>query len=38
MLQPLAKPGRSNWLRRMSYTEWFADEIQEQWKRIRGKL
>lgn len=38
MLEPLAKPGRSNWLRRMSYTEWFADEIQEQWKRIRGKL
>ena len=36
--QWLSKPERSNWLNRMSYIEWFADEIGEQWTRIRAKL
>jgi hypothetical protein len=34
----LSKPDRHNWLNRMSYTEWFADEIDVQWNRIRAKL
>ena len=34
----LSKPDRNNWLNRMSYTEWFADEIGSQWLRIREKL
>jgi len=34
----LSKPDRHNWLNRMSYTEWFADEIGVQWSRIRNKL
>jgi hypothetical protein len=38
MLEPLAKPDRNNWINRISYTEWLADEIGEQWLRIREKL
>ena len=34
----LSKPDRHNWLNRMTYTEWFADEIGLQWNRIRAKL
>jgi hypothetical protein len=34
----LSKPDRHNWLNRMTYTEWFADEIDVQWNRIRAKL
>ena len=34
----LSKPDRHQWLNRMSYTEWFADEIDMQWKRIRSRL
>jgi len=34
----LSKPDRHNWLNRMTYTEWFADEIGIQWNRIRAKL
>ena len=34
----LSKPDRHNWLNRMTYTEWFADEIHIQWNRIRSKL
>jgi len=34
----LSKPDRTNWINRMSYTEWFADEIGIQWLRIREKL
>ena len=34
----LSKPDRHNWLNRMSYTEWFADEIHIQWSRIRDHL
>ena len=34
----LSKPDRHNWLNRMTYTEWFADEIDVQWNRIRNKL
>ena len=34
----LSKPDRHNWLNRMTYTEWFADEIHIQWSRIRDHL
>jgi len=34
----LSKPDRHVWLSRMTYTEWFADEIGVQWNRIRAKL
>ena len=34
----LSKPDRHNWLNRMTYTEWFADEIHIQWSRLRGHL
>ena len=34
----LSKPDRHNWLNRMSYTEWFADEIHIQWSRIRDHI
>ena len=34
----LSKPDRHVWLSRMTYTEWFADEIGVQWNRIRNKL
>ena len=34
----LSKPDRHNWLNRMSYTEWYADEIHTQWNRIRAHL
>ena len=34
----LSKPSRHVWLNRMSYIEWFADEIGVQWNRIRAKL
>ena len=34
----LSKPDRHVWLNRMTYTEWFADEIGVQWNRIRNKL
>ena len=34
----LSKPDRANWLNKMSYTEWFPDEIGTQWLRLREKL
>ena len=34
----LSKPDRANWLNKMSYIEWFPDEIGIQWNRIREKL
>ena len=34
----LSKPDRANWLNKMSYIEWFPDEIGTQWLRIREKL
>ncbi|MBL6771308.1 MAG: hypothetical protein ISQ22_08065 [Rhizobiales bacterium] len=34
----LSKPDRHNWLNRMTYTEWFADEIHLQWSRIRDHI
>jgi hypothetical protein len=34
----LQYPNRSEWLKRLSFIEWFADEIDVQWKRIRSKL
>jgi len=34
----LSKPDRANWLNKMSYIEWFPDEIGIQWNRIRAKL
>ena len=34
----LSKPDRHNWLNRMTYTEWFADEIHIQWSRIRDHI
>ena len=38
MTTPLAMPDRNNWMKRISYVEWFADEIDVQWRRIRAKL
>ena len=34
------KPDRQNWAYKLSYTEWFADEIAEgkPWKRIKKRL
>jgi len=34
----LSKPDRANWLNKMSYIEWFPDEIGTQWIRLREKL
>jgi len=34
----LIRPDRYDWLCKMSYSEWFPDEIDQQWKRIRSKL
>lgn len=34
----LSKCERHYWLRRISYTEWFADEIDVQWRRLRSRL
>ena len=34
----LSKPDRANWLNKMSYTEWFPDEIGTQWLRLREKI
>ena len=34
----LSKPDRPNWLNKISYTEWFPDEIGTQWLRLREKL
>ena len=33
-----SNPYRHNWINRMTYTEWFADEIDIQWHRIRAKI
>ncbi len=35
-----SKPDRQNWANKLSYTEWFADEISEgiPWKRIKQRL
>ena len=33
-----SKPYRHIWLKRLCYTEWFADEIDVQWNRIREKI
>ena len=34
----LSKPERHVWLNRLCYVEWHADEIGQQWQRIRNKL
>lgn len=34
----LNKSDRHDWLCKLSYCEWFSDEISTQWKRIRSKL
>ena len=34
----LNKPNRQEWLNRLCYTEWYADEIHTQWHRIRNCL
>jgi len=34
----LSKPERHVWFNRMCYTEWHADEIDVQWRRIRERL
>jgi len=38
MGQWLSKPERHNWLNRLCYVEWRADEIGVQWQRIRERL
>lgn len=37
-IENLHRPDRHEWLCKLSYCEWFADEISTQWKRIRSKL
>jgi len=37
-IDKLKRADRYDWLCCMSYIEWFADEIEVQWKRIRNKL
>ena len=34
------KPDRQNWANKLSYTEWFADEIAQgkPWRRIKKRL
>lgn len=34
----LSKPDRHNWINRLCYAEWVADEISIQWRRIRERL
>ena len=34
----LSKPDRANWLNKMTYIEWFPDEIGTQWLRLRDRL
>ena len=34
----LSKPDRANWLNKMSYIEWFPDEIGTQWIRLREHI
>jgi len=34
----LSKPYRHQWLNRITYTEWFADEIHIQWSRLRDYI
>ena len=34
----LSKPDRHNWINKLCYVEWFADEIDVQWNRIRERL
>ena len=31
-------PNREKWLQELSYIEWFPDEIDQQWLRIREFL
>ena len=31
-------PDREDWLNRLCYVEYFADEISEQWQRLRSRL
>ena len=31
-------PDREQWLNRLCYVEYFADEIGDQWQRLRGRL
>ena len=35
-----AKPDRTEWLKKISYTEWFIEEIRQgiPWKRLRQNL
>ena len=37
-VERLRRSPRHNWLNRLCYTEWFADEIHIQWNRLRSKL
>jgi len=37
-INDLQYPNRSEWVKRLSYIEWFPDEIHEQWLRLRTKL
>ena len=34
----LSKPERHVWLNRLCYTEWYADEIHTQWRRLRNRI
>ena len=34
----LSKPERRNWLNKLCYIEWYADEIDTQWKRLRSVI
>jgi len=37
-VERLRRAPRHNWLNRLCYTEWYADEIHIQWNRIRSKM
>ena len=37
-INDLQYPNRSEWVKRLSYIEWFPDEIHQQWLRLRTKL
>tara|TARA_E500000178_G_C16980761_1_gene735675 strand:+ start:500 stop:1354 length:855 start_codon:yes stop_codon:yes gene_type:complete len=38
MGQWLSKPERHYWLNKLCYIEWYADEIDTQWKRLRSVI
>jgi len=37
-VERLRRGPRHNWLNRLCYTEWYADEIHIQWQRLRAKI